>query len=173
MQGPPNAIRPLGPDDVETWRAIRLAALRNAPEAFGQTYEHAAAQPLEHFASGLARPDPIFCAFDGGEAVGTAGFFVMGGSKMSHRGQLWGMYVAPPQRGRGVGRALIEAVIDQARPRVEQIHLHVVTTNACAYRLYRRMGFKPYGIEPRALHHDGRYYDETMMVLELGAPGGL
>lgn len=160
-------VRPLGPDDVETWRTIRLEALRLAPEAFGQTYEYAAAQPIEHFSSGVGRPDPIFCAFRGCEAVGTAGFYVMGGAKMSHRGQLWGMYVTPAARGRGIGQALIRAVIAHARPRVEQVHLHVVTTNDTAYRLYRRMGFQPYGIEPRALRYNGRYYDETMMVLDL------
>jgi ribosomal protein S18 acetylase RimI-like enzyme len=47
---------------------------------------------------------------------------------------------------------------------MEQIHLHVVTTNIAAYDLYRSMGFVAYGIEPRALRHAGRDYDEAMMV---------
>jgi ribosomal protein S18 acetylase RimI-like enzyme len=47
---------------------------------------------------------------------------------------------------------------------VEQIHLHVVTTNTAAYNLYRSMGFVAYGIEPRALRYEGRDYDTAMMV---------
>lgn len=160
-------VRPLGREDVDAWRAIRLEALVDAPEAFGDSYEAAAARPIEQFRETVTGPFPPFGAFSGGALVGAAGFYVMRGPKMAHRGQLWGMYVAPAMRGRGVGRALIEAVVAHARSRVEQIHLHVVTTNEAAYQLYRRMGFQPYGIEPRALLHDGRYYDETMMVLGL------
>ena len=87
---------------------------------------------------------------------------------MSHRGVLWGMYVSPTHRGQGIGRKLIGAVIDHARGRVEQIHLHVVTTNAPAYDLYRSMGFVTYGVEPRALRYAGRDYDEAMMVFMMG-----
>jgi ribosomal protein S18 acetylase RimI-like enzyme len=53
---------------------------------------------------------------------------------------------------------------------VEQIHLQVVTTNTAAYNLYRSMGFVAYGIEPRALRHAGRDYDEAMMVLMIVNP---
>ena len=161
-------IRRLGPDDVEAWRAIRLEALKGSPEAFGQSYEHADAQPNEHFLRGVSGPHRIFAAFAGGTAVGTAGFYVMDGPKVAHRGMLWGMYVAPSHRGTGFARRLIETVITHATPLVEQIHLHVVTTNPTAYSLYRRMGFVAYGIEPRALRYQGRDYDETLMVRTLG-----
>ena len=70
----------------------------------------------------------------------------------------------------GLARRLIETVIQYAEAQVEQIHLHVVTVNATAYSLYRKMGFVPYGIEPRALRYDGRDYDETLMVRMLDRP---
>ena len=164
------AIRRLGPADAAIWRAIRLEALKAAPEAFGQSYEHAAAQPIEHFQRGVSGTHPIFAAFAGASAVGTAGFYVMDGPKVAHRGMLWGMYVAPSHRGTGLARRLIETVIQYAEAQVEQIHLHVVTVNATAYSLYRKMGFVPYGIEPRALRYDGRDYDETLMVRMLDRP---
>ena len=53
---------------------------------------------------------------------------------------------------------------------MEQMHLHVVTTNTAAYDLYRSMGFVAYGIEPRALRHAGRDYDEAMMVRLIDGP---
>ncbi len=45
-------------------------------------------------------------------------------------------------RGRGLGRALMERVIDGIRARGEQPFLHVAATNAGAIRLYERMGFQ-------------------------------
>lgn len=45
-------------------------------------------------------------------------------------------------RGRGLGRALMEHVIDGIRARGEQPFLHVAATNAGAIRLYERMGFE-------------------------------
>jgi ribosomal protein S18 acetylase RimI-like enzyme len=157
-------IRPFGADDATTWRTIRLEALANAPEAFGQTLEHAEKQSIDDYRLTVSSPFPPFAAFDGATAVGTIGFYVLGGPKMSHRGVIWGMYVSPTHRGLGIGRKLICSVIDHARERVEQIHLQVVTTNTAAYNLYRSMGFVTYSVEPRALRHAGRDYDEAMMV---------
>jgi ribosomal protein S18 acetylase RimI-like enzyme len=161
-------IRPFTADDAMTWRAIRLEALANAPFAFGQTLEHAEKQAIDDYRTTVSGPFPPFAAFDGATAVGTAGFYILGGPKMSHRGVLWGMYVSPTHRGQGIGRRLIGSVIDHARGRVEQIHLQVVTTNTAAYDLYRSMGFVAYGVEPRALRHAGRDYDEAMMVFMMG-----
>ena len=167
-------IRQFVADEAATWRAIRLEALANAPEAFGQTLEHAQKQLIDDFRQTVSGPFPPFAAFDGTTAVGTAGFHILDGPKMSHRGVLWGMYVTPAYRGRGIGRNLIGAVISHARGRVEQIHLHVVTANTAACNLYRSMGFVAYGVEPRALRHAGRNYDEAMMVHMIdGAGAGL
>ena len=163
-------IRQFAADDAMTWRTIRLEALANAPVAFGQTLEDGEKQAIEDYRKTVSGPFPPFAAFDGTTAIGTAGFYILGGPKMSHRGVLWGMYVSPSHRGRGVGRKLIGAVIAHARGRVEQIHLHVVTTNVAAYELYRSMGFVAYGIEPRALRYAGRDHDEAMMVFMLDGP---
>jgi ribosomal protein S18 acetylase RimI-like enzyme len=163
-------IRPLAADDAMIWRTIRLEALINAPVAFSQTLEDAEKQTIDDYRKIVSGPFPPFAAFDGTKAIGTVGFYILGGLKMSHRGVLWGMYVSPTHRGQGIGRKLISSVIDHARGRVEQIHLHVVTTNTAAYDLYRSMGFVPYGIEPRALRYAGRDYDEVMMVFMMNTP---
>ena len=163
-------VRQFVADDAMTWRAIRFEALANAPEAFGQTLEHAEKQTIDEFRQTVSGPFPPFAAFDGIKVVGTAGFYILGGPKMSHRGVLWGMYVSPTHRSRGIGRKLIGSIIDNAQGRVEQIHLHVVTTNTAAYNLYRSMGFVAYGIEPRALRNAGRDYDEAMMVRMIDRP---
>lgn len=157
-------VRPLAAGDVMAWRAIRLEALGNAPEAFGQTLEHAQSQPIDEFLRTVSGAFPPFAAFHDATIVGTAGFHVLGGAKTAHRGMLWGMYVTPAYRRLGVARRLIETVVDHARGQVEQIHLHVVTANTAAYGLYRDMGFVTYGVVPRALRHAGRDCDEALMV---------
>ena len=56
--------------------------------------------------------------------------------------ELVGMYVRPQARGRGVGEALIDAVIDWARDRdTATVHLWVTETNKPARMLYERCGF--------------------------------
>jgi ribosomal protein S18 acetylase RimI-like enzyme len=78
---------------------------------------------------------------------------------------LVGMYVRPQARNRGVGRRLVEAVMEVARRRgVELLQLAVVSDNEPARRLYARLGFVEYGIEKKSLKQGGRYTDEVLMV---------
>lgn len=54
-----------------------------------------------------------------------------------------GLFVAPEARGMGVGTALLDAVIDEAKRRgYAQVRLDVVDTNPRAKALYRHVGFK-------------------------------
>ena len=96
-----------------------------------------------------------------------AGFMGREGAKDAHKGMLWGMYVRADLRNAGVGRRLAMAVIDFARDRVELLQLAVVRDNEPARRLYAGLGFVEYGIERKALKHNGRYYDEILMAKEL------
>jgi len=159
-------IRQLMPGDAALYREIRLAALRCDPAAFGSTFETENAQPLASFAARLGS-SAVFGAFEGGELLGTAGFVVREGAKESHKGLLWGMYVRPDARKAGVGRRLVEAVIDFAHRRVELLQLSVVSNNHKARRLYAGLGFVAYGIERNSLKQDGRYFDEILMALDL------
>jgi len=77
------------------------------------------------------------------------------------------MYVRPGSRKSGVGRQLVETIIEFARERIEVIQLAVVSDNEQARRLYAGRGFLEYGIEKKALKQDGRYYDEVLMAKDL------
>ena len=79
------------------------------------------------------------------------------------------MYVCPNARKAGVGRRLVETIIEYARERVELIQLAVVSENEPARRLYERLGFVEYGLEKKALKQDGRLYDEVLMAKDLTA----
>jgi ribosomal protein S18 acetylase RimI-like enzyme len=78
------------------------------------------------------------------------------------------MYVAPSLQQRGVGSALLRAAIDHARTRVAVVQLTVLHANIAAKALYSRFGFVSYGIEKRALRHQGVDHDDALMALDLG-----
>ncbi|MGE8367843.1 GNAT family N-acetyltransferase, partial [Cupriavidus sp.] len=48
-----------------------------------------------------------------------------------------------------------------------QLNLCVNAENTAAKQLYESLGFATFGIEPRAMVVDGRFYDEQHMVLKL------
>ncbi|MEH2523461.1 MULTISPECIES: GNAT family N-acetyltransferase [unclassified Bradyrhizobium] len=156
-------IRRLEPADAALYREIRLEGLQGNPEALGSTFESENAQPLSWFEAVVARAD-VFGAFLDEALVGIAGYAAPEGSKQAHKGRLWGMYVRAAGRNASLGKRLVQAVLDHARERAEMVQLTVVSENGAARRLYDAMGFVEYGYEKRALKHDGRYYDEVLMV---------
>lgn len=91
------------------------------------------------------------------------------GLKEAHKGHIYGVYVRPVQRHRGVGRALIVAVVERAKKdsSLEQILLAVATCQEAAKRLYLELGFEIYGTEPNALKVGSRYVDEDHMILRV------
>ena len=159
-------IRRLVPADATLYRDIRLEGLRRSPEAFGSTFEAEDARPLAFFSERLGG-SAAFGAFHGSELVGIAGLLIGEGQKEAHKGLLVGRYVRPSARNAGVGRRLVETIIEFARQRVELIRLSVVRDNEQARRLYERLGFLEYGLELRALRQDGRYYDDVLMAKDL------
>jgi len=117
---------------------VRLAALKEAPSAFGSTYEaevgHAEAAWRERLA-GWAR----FVAEVDGEVVGVVG---AGAGEFSGSAALTSLWVDPRFRGRGVGSALVAAVEEWARSQhLNQVVLWVTEVNRTAERLYEHIGF--------------------------------
>jgi ribosomal protein S18 acetylase RimI-like enzyme len=162
----PSNLRRLAPDDAALYRDIRLEGLAESPDAFSSTLEAEEDRPLDAFAERLA-DSYVVGAFNGSHLAGVAGFYVQAGPKHAHKGMLWGMYVRPEYRGLGLGRMLVEAIIDHARERVELLQLFVVSDNLPARRLYKSLGFVEYGVEWHATKHRGHYHDDVMMALPL------
>ncbi|MCL2448284.1 MAG: GNAT family N-acetyltransferase [Polyangiaceae bacterium] len=165
-------IRLLGENDARELRTLRLNALRDAPDSFLGTYEAEAAEPESLTVDRLrrtvdARDSGVLGAFEDGALVGMLGIARDTGRKASHRARLWGMYVAPAARKRGVARALLDAAIARLRAAggVEQVHLTV--TADPAHRLYARAGFVVIGTLREAQKDGERYIDEEWMVLRL------
>ena len=84
---------------------------------------------------------------------------------LEHSGVL-GMGLLPEYRGKGLGRALAERAIRDARAKqIERIELEVFGSNTRAIRLYERLGFAYEGVRRRARKLDGAYEDLIVMAL--------
>jgi GNAT superfamily N-acetyltransferase len=165
-------IRTLEPSDAERFRTLRLEALTVAPEAFGASYEEDAALPLETIRARLsANPNMVFGAFADHALVGMAGFAVYDRIKARHKGLLWGVYVKAEWRRHQVGKRLVQSVIDHASRHVIMLEAAVGLTNDGARQTYHGLGFRPYGIQRKALRVGDTFYDEELLCLDLPQPG--
>jgi ribosomal protein S18 acetylase RimI-like enzyme len=161
-------IRRLAPADALSYRALRLRALCEHPDAFTSSWEDDREQPVEASAARLAG-HAFWGAFQGAELYGFVGLERESRAKNRHKATVVGMYVAPEVAGQGVGRALLAALLAHARSAgLGSLVLTVTEGNAQAQRLYRSAGFHSFGIEPDAIRVDGRSYAKNHMHLDLG-----
>jgi ribosomal protein S18 acetylase RimI-like enzyme len=165
-------IRFLTSQDVNTYRDLRLQALRESPTAFNSSYEQEVGHPLTVFAARLhSDDDSANCIFgaidDSNQLIGMLGFSSESRPKRAHIGSLWSMYVLPEFRHRGVGATLLDEALFHARQLgvLRQIILTVTMNNLAACSLYRSRGFERFGLERDALCIDGAYFDEEYLAL--------
>jgi GNAT superfamily N-acetyltransferase len=143
-------VRQATVDDWEMVRDIRLAALQDAPYAFGSTYARESAFDEETWRGRLNNEEnPTFLAFDGDTPIGMDGVYTESGDRI-----LVAMWVAPDARRGGVGAALTEAVCEWAKKiGAPRVFLGVAEGNDSAQRLYERLGFTMTG-RSQPLHSD-------------------
>ena len=165
------SLRPLTTEDAAAYRALRLRALAEFPDAFTSSAAEEANSPEDWVARRLREREGhmMLGAFVGDELAGTAGLERRPRAKENHKALLYGMFVAPEHGGRHIGREMVDEVLRIARtwPGLEQITLTVTRTNDRARRLYAEAGFITFGVEHRAIKVDGTYYDKEHMVLFL------
>jgi ribosomal protein S18 acetylase RimI-like enzyme len=150
-------IRRIGRDEWQKLRELRLRALLDAPDAFGSTHDQEANDSEDawrDWAADGAEDGPGFAAI----AVGRTGWVGMavGAPDREHPGEsgLFAMWVDPAVRGEGIGRRLVDEVVEWARSAgFGSIRLRVTTSNNAAVRLYERCGYLDAG--DRTPLHEG------------------
>jgi ribosomal protein S18 acetylase RimI-like enzyme len=137
-------VREITADDWELMRDIRLAALAEAPSAFGSTYAREAAFTEERWRGRISERSVTFFAYADPAVpapAGLTGVYVEDGTA-----NLVSMWVRPSARGLRAGEALIEAAASWAGARgFAALFLWVTESNAAARRLYERCGFTATG----------------------------
>jgi GNAT superfamily N-acetyltransferase len=143
-------VRRLRADEADALRDLRLRALQDSPWAFGSSYARELGHGPDWWEARARQIGDVVYVADGAGLVGMAGGFVPGAPDTV---LLWGMWVAPGARGRGLGRALAESVIGWAGERRVELEVTDDERARSAAALYRSLGFEPTG-ERRPLDSD-------------------
>jgi RimJ/RimL family protein N-acetyltransferase len=165
-------VRELQASELAAYKALRDHALAHHEDAFTSDAATEAQRTAQSYAARLgAAGDGAFTlgAFRGDRLVGAVTCERDVRTKVRHIGHVTGMMVFAEEQNRGVGRALIDALIERAAADAElhQLTLNVTAGNAVAERLYERAGFVRYGTLPRAIRVGGRFFDKHHMLLAL------
>ncbi len=135
-------IERLRDDDWQSLRDVRLAALADAPHAFCARLADERVYGREKWISFLGAAAWFVARRDEAPVALAAG---MTGVR-DPEPELISMWVAPAERGRGIGSALTRAVLDWARAEAaDTLALWVTDGNVAARRMYERFGFAATG----------------------------
>ncbi|MCI4322858.1 MAG: GNAT family N-acetyltransferase [Thermoplasmata archaeon] len=157
---PDPKIRPLRRSDRWGFQALRLEALATDPLAFGSTFVQESKDSESRWeervrgAVGSTTEAVWVAESTDGSLIGMVGMFVEKGRDHAH---LWGMWVHPEHRRRGVGAALVDALLEHADTvwLTPELKLSVNPTQKAAVNLYRSRGFVPTGRTEPLGHTEG------------------
>lgn len=138
-------IRRLQIDEVELFKRIRLASLRDAPYAFSSTYEAALLRSdeswrsqVEESAQGTDRA--TFIVFSDDRPIGISSLYRIANKR--EKGEMLQVWVAPEYRGTRIAWNLMDTVFMwSTENRFETIIAQVTRSNIRAIRFYRKYGF--------------------------------
>ena len=160
-------IRKLLPEDASEFQALRLRGLLDTPSAFTSSHAEEALTPVDVVAQMItpSAEGAVLGAFLEDKLVGVVGIQRERQRQVAHKAILWGMYIAPEGRLKGIGRSLVLHALDIAASElhVRAVNLGVNTQNVAAIALYRSVGFVTYGTEVGFLLINGQLHDEHLM----------
>lgn len=163
-------VRPLGEEDWQDYRAVRLEALRESPEAFVATASEEEAFDEARWRARMKRSTRLV-AEQQGSAVGVVSVGTADHDTDVEAGEIFGLWVKPDLRGSGIATRLVKDSAAVARNR-GQSHLYywVGTENGRAVAFASGMGFRPTDERrPMGVKSDEDGDEEIAMVLPLGA----
>ena len=156
-------IVPITALNMFLFKAVRLRALQDDPRAFGSTHAEESQLSDADWTKRVERWNGEngagFLAMDKDTACGIAGSFLDQNDRT--RAHLISMWTAPTHRQRGIGRLLVNEVLNWARGRNARIlQLMVTSNNEPAICFYQRLGFtrtgrtEPYPNDPAVIEYE-------------------
>jgi ribosomal protein S18 acetylase RimI-like enzyme len=164
-------IRLFTEQDAQALWNLRMLALQTDPWSFVDSPEELRAISVEEFATRLRADHAenfIVGAFEQHTAVGMVGCYQEVPLKRCHKAWIWGVFVKPAARGRGIARSLMHAAIEHAKAidGLDMVMLTVSVDQPAPRKLYESLGFRSFGVEPKGIKIGNQAHDEEHMVLE-------
>ncbi|OUR77680.1 hypothetical protein A9Q83_09155 [Alphaproteobacteria bacterium 46_93_T64] len=158
------SARKIEAGELETFKALRLEALRTEPNSFGSRFEDWENRPQEDWLLEL-RFCNVFAAFHGNEPVGLMGMIPLQVSEEFRSGKLVMVYIQPSERGTGVASLLLKELVVFTRTlNLSQMSLTVGKENHAAIRFYQKSGF----VEVNSTSNpNGSRIEEILMIRSL------
>ncbi|MEO3937951.1 GNAT family N-acetyltransferase [Dermatophilaceae bacterium Soc4.6] len=169
-------VRPLGEDDWQEYRTVRLRSLRESPEAFAAELTEEEAFDEAFWRLRLRRSVRLVAEQDG-EHVGIVclGQAHNDEGEVPEVGEIFGLWVAPEARGSGVATQLIKAASSQAAGHGRShVAYWVGVENFRGVAFASGMGFRPTDFRREMRLPDGTDLEQTeiAMILPLGEDRG-
>ena len=170
------SIHVLQPEDQDAFYGLRHEALSQSAHSFGNHLSlwEAASQEQIHAMLEASASDEDGCilgAFQGRELLGMLGLIREKKVNVQHKATLWGFYVKPQGRDQGLGKALVQEMIQIATTYAGLNHLRLIVTDCdlAAQAVFKAAGFVEYGREERGLCSKGQFFDQIYMLRSLSA----
>jgi ribosomal protein S18 acetylase RimI-like enzyme len=166
----PIVVRTIETNDLEAFYKLRMKAITEEPFSFGADISKWKALSLAAVETAVSTPDGSFVlgAYDEETLCGFLCFSIKSPKSCSHKGILWGMYVSPQFRGRGIGSSLLNQLKSICKSRgTVAINLVVFESNKTARSLYLKNGFTQFAVERQACKIDGILLDENWLECRL------
>lgn len=83
----------------------------------------------------------------------------------SHVG-VFGISIAKEHRGEGIGKILMQKVMEESEkhlPQLQLVVLQVYENNAVGKALYKQLGFVEYGTLPQGIKHQEKFVDSVLL----------
>lgn len=160
-------VRPLTEEEWAEFRSVRLAALKESPEAFVASLEEEEQYDEDFWRLRMRRSARLLAEVDD-EPVGIVSVGDAGDDEETVA-ELFGLWVTPAKRGTGVATALVEAGAKKAA-QGGKTHLNywVGTDNGRAVAFASSFGFRPTDERrPARVENEDDGDEEIVMVLSL------
>ena len=164
------AIRPMSPADADRVLAVYQAGL----DAGDASFETEAPSWEAFDAAKLPAHRHVAAGEDTGEVVGWAAASAVSG-RCAYAGVVeHSVYVAPAARGRGVGAALLQALIDSTEAAgIWTIQSGIFPENTASIRLHQRKGFRVVGTRERIGRQHGQWRDVVLVERRSASVGAV
>ncbi len=156
----------LPPERWHEYKNLWLQALKDDPQAFGDSYNDKIADTDDKWQE--RAKDRILFATDGNDLIGMVGVWQSDEDRKKKTANVFGVYVVPEFRGKGISKMLMQSLLDELNrdESITKLKLSVNKDQLPAVKLYESFGFKSTKQEKNLLG-DGNYYDEYSMEKDL------